>query len=204
MADLTMQRRSPLAHLTRGDRDGAIRSDRGVRLAESPFLTMVSLRVDPATPAASRLAGVLGAELPGACGEVSEHGPHKVLWLGPDEWLVVSELSSGFLVGALTDAVEGAHAAVIDVSANRTVLELSGPAARSVLEKGCPVDLHPSAFRVGMAVATTLARIPLLLWNSEPYTYRLLPRSSFADYVARWLLDAMEEFSSDFTDGGHP
>jgi sarcosine oxidase, subunit gamma len=81
------------------------------------------------------------------------------------------------------------------VSANRTVLELTGPQARAVLEKGCPVDLHPRAFGPGRAVATTLARVPLLLWQTEDETYRLLPRSSFADYTARWLLDAMQEYA---------
>jgi sarcosine oxidase subunit gamma len=124
-----------------------------------------------------------------------------VLWLGPDEWLIVSQRAPSDLHGALTDAVGEDHADVVDVSANRTVLELSGPAARSVLEKGCPVDLHPRAFGPGRAVATTLARIPLLLWQTGPHTYRLLPRSSFAQYVASWLLDAMQEFASDFDDG---
>ena len=33
-----------------------------------------------------------------------------------------------------------------------------------------------------------------LLWQVGPETYRLLPRSWFADYGARWLLDAMQEF----------
>jgi sarcosine oxidase gamma subunit len=28
------------------------------------------------------------------------------------------------------------------------------------------------------------------------WLWRLLPRSSFADYVARWLLDAMAEYTS--------
>jgi sarcosine oxidase subunit gamma len=32
------------------------------------------------------------------------------------------------------------------------------------------------------------------LWQTAETSYRLLPRSSFADYVARWLLDAMQEF----------
>jgi sarcosine oxidase subunit gamma len=123
-----------------------------------------------------------------------------VLWQGPDEWLVASLISADALVPALQERVAGAHAAVVDVSANRTVLELSGPAARAVLQKGCPLDLHPRAFSPGRAVTTTLARIPLILWQVGPDSYRLLPRSSFADYVAQWLLDAAQEFTSDFRD----
>jgi sarcosine oxidase subunit gamma len=37
--------------------------------------------------------------------------------------------------------------------------------------------------------------VPLLLWRTGDDTWRLLPRSSFADYTARWLVDAMAEFA---------
>ncbi|WP_277209914.1 sarcosine oxidase subunit gamma [Isoptericola croceus] len=201
MDDLTLQRRSPLADLADRMRDGAVTGSRHVRLAELPFWTMISVRVDPGSPAAAAVEGVLGADLPRWCGQVTAHGLDHVLWLGPDEWLIVSEVAPSDLHGALTDAVGEAHAAVVDVSANRTLLELSGPGARSVLEKGCPVDLHPRAFEVGRAVSTTLARVPLLLCQTGPDTYCLLPRSSFAQYVACWLLDAMQELGSDFQDG---
>lgn len=201
MDNLTLQRRSPLADLAERIREGSVTGDRQVRLAELPFLSMISVRVEPGSPAAAAVEGALGADLPRSCGQVTAHGPHHVLWLGPDEWLIVSEAAPSDVHGALLDAVGDAHAAVVDVSANRTVLELSGLSARSVLEKGCPVDLHPRAFEAGRAVATTLARIPLLLWQVGPDTYRLLPRSSFAQYVACWLLDAMQEFGSDFLDG---
>jgi sarcosine oxidase subunit gamma len=193
MADLTTQRRSPLAHLAAGTG-----SDR-VRLAELPFHTMVSVRRDPLQldgGAAGAVGRALGAPLPRVSGRVSEHGPHRILVLGPDEWLVVSDEEPGTVVEAVDGAVGDAHAAVVDVSASRTILELAGSAARAVLEKGCPVDLHPRAFRPGTAVTTTLARIPLILWQVRPDAYWLLPRSSFADHVARWLLDAMQEFGS--------
>lgn len=106
------------------------------------------------------------------------------------------------LVPALVESVTGAHAAVVDVSANRTVLELNGATVRAALQNGCPLVLHPRAFGPGRAVTTTLARIPLVLWQLGPHSYRLLPRASFADHVARWLLDAIQGFASDSRDGG--
>jgi sarcosine oxidase subunit gamma len=204
MADLKVLRRSPLDGLSAEIRNGAVAGDRSARLLEWPFLTMVSLRVDPGSEAAREIEQVLGTSLPRACGEVTSQGAHDVLWLGPDEWLVVSQMSADFLVNRLSDVLAGlraagvdTHAAVVDVSANRTVLEISGPGARAVLEKGCPADLHPRAFDDGTAIATTLARIPVLLWKVDTHMFRLLPRASFARYVARWLLDAMQEFAPD-------
>jgi sarcosine oxidase subunit gamma len=196
MADLSMLsmlRRSPLSHLTDGL---AVASDpSSVSLSEVPFVAMVSLRVNPVGPAAARVAAVLGAPLPTACGEVTGTHSHDALWLGPDEWLVVTSTDAVALADQLTAAVGEEPGLVLDVSANRTVLELTGSRARAVLEKGCPVDLHPRSFGPGHAVSTTLARVPVLLWQTGEDTYRLLPRSSFADYVARWVLDAMVEFT---------
>ncbi|GAA0898190.1 MULTISPECIES: sarcosine oxidase subunit gamma [Streptomyces violaceusniger group] len=186
-------RTSPLAHLADRMRAAAVTGARGVTLAERPFLTMVNLRLEPASEAAGRVEKTLGAPLPRECGHTTASGPHTAVWLGPDEWLVVSE--GPIDTAELRQALAGDPGSVVDVSANRTTLELSGPAARQVLEKGCRLDLHPRAFGPGRAVSTTVGPVPVLLWQlDDAPTYRLLPRSSFADYLARWLIDAMREY----------
>ncbi|MBT2417779.1 sarcosine oxidase subunit gamma [Streptomyces sp. ISL-22] len=196
MAEPTIDARvSPLAHLHERMRAAAVTGARGVTLTERPFLTMVNLRVDPASEAADRIEKTLGAPLPGQCGHTAAAGPHTVAWLGPDEWLVLSRAEPAAVTAELREALGGDPGSVVDVSANRTTLELSGPAARQVLEKGCPLDLHPRAFAPGHAVSTTVGPVAVLLWQVDDVpTYRLFPRSSFADYLARWLIDAMSEY----------
>ncbi|MFF7768499.1 sarcosine oxidase subunit gamma [Streptomyces massasporeus] len=194
-------RRSPLAHLEERMREAAVTGARGVTLTELPFLTMVNLRVDPSSGTAGRIETALGAPLPRRCGDTTASGPRTILWLGPDEWLVLSPPEEAAAsrepeAVALRDALGSDPGSVVDVSANRTTLELSGPSARQVLEKGCPLDLHPRAFGPGRAMSTTVGPVAVLLWQvDDAPTYRLLPRSSFADYLARWLVDAMSEFS---------
>lgn len=176
-------------------RAAAVTGARGVTLTEWPFITMVNLRVDPASEAADRIGKTLGAPLPRQCGHTTASGPHTVVWLGPDEWLVLSQADETAVAAELREALGGGPGSVVDVSANRTTLELSGPAARQVLEKGCPLDLHPRAFGPGQAVSTTVGPVAVLLWQVDGVpTYRLFPRSSFADYLARWLIDAMSEY----------
>ncbi len=188
-------RTSPLAHLAERMRAAAVTGPRGVTLTEWPFSTMVNLRVAPASEAANRVEKSLGAPLPRRCGHTTASGPHTVVWLGPDEWLVVSQMDGTAVAAELRAALGADPGSVVDVSANRTTLELSGPAARQVLEKGCPLDLHPRAFGPGHAVSTTVGPVAVLLWQvDDAPTYRLLPRSSFADYLARWLIDAMSEY----------
>lgn len=188
-------RTSPLAHLAARMRAATVTGPRGVTLAEWPFITMVNLRVGPHSEAAGRIEKSLGTALPRQCGGTASYGPHTAVWLGPDEWLVLSQADGSTVAAELRAALAGDPGSVVDVSANRTTLELSGPAARQVLEKGCPLDLHPRAFGPGRAVSTTVGPVAVLLWQvDDAPAYRLFPRSSFADYLARWLVDAMNEY----------
>jgi sarcosine oxidase subunit gamma len=214
-------RRSPLTH--RADDLAAVSG--GVALAELPFLAMVNLRVDPASEVGVRVEQALGVRLPGA-GRVASvvvegsegadnvdggigvnggiAGPvRSVLWLGPDEWLVVGpDGDTVNLVSRLNEAVAGGPGSVVDVSANRDTLVISGPNARELLEKGCTLDLHPRVFGAGQCAQTTFARGQVLLWQTGNESaangpaYRLLFRGSFADYFADWLIDAALEFGS--------
>lgn len=199
--DVAHLRRSPLHDWQQKLRDAEARGTRAVSARELPFITMVSLRAEPGGALYARLGAELGLTLPVDCGQTaqspgSDAERHTALWLGPDEWLVTSTGDPDGWASTLQALLGSDPGSVVDVSANRTVVELSGPSARSVLEKGCPADLHPRAFGPGTAISTSLGPVPLLLWQTGDQTYRLLPRSSYADYLARWLLDAMTEFAS--------
>jgi sarcosine oxidase subunit gamma len=171
-----------------------------VVLKEGQFQTMAGVRVDPGSEAGERIASVTGG-LPARCGEVAGTERVTVLWLGPQEFLVVApeeahDSLGGDLIGSLVAALGDAPGQVVDLSANRTTFELSGARARAVLEKGCSLDLHPRSFTPGTALNTEVGNIPVVLFKTGEESFRLFPRASFADYLGRWLLDAMREFAS--------
>jgi sarcosine oxidase subunit gamma len=194
-ATQTEVRHSPLG----GWRAGA--PDR-LQLAELPYLSMVNLRVDPNGPVAGRIAALLGVELPTRPNTVASSPVWSVLWLGPDEWLVVgADGAAPDLVGLLGGLLAGERGAAVDLSANRTTIELTGPCARDVLEQGCPVDLHPRVFGPGQCLQTMVARAQVVIWrpsgggdSGAGETFRLLVRGSFAGYLAAWLTDAAGEY----------
>ena len=193
MADTT-HLRSPLAGLA--DRLAAAGDvPARIRLAEVPFLTQLTLRVAPGTPAAEAAARALGAPLPTAPNTTSANGDVVMLWMGPDEWLVVARDGAERHREALERALGSEHASVVDVSAQRTVIKVAGANARDVLLKGCALDLHPRAFDVGRCVQTLLARaqVVLVARTKEP-AYWVFVRASFAEYLAEWLLDAAAEY----------
>ena len=194
---LTTLRRSPLA-----DRqDLAVRSaggPRGVLLSEEQFLTQVNLRALPGSPAVARIEHALDLALPHQPNRVAGDERNAVLWLGPDEWLVVApDGQADHVVRVVRGAIGDSLGSTVDVSANRTTLRLAGPVAREVLEKVCSLDLHPRAFGPGQCAQTLVGRTQAVLWqvSTEP-AYRLLVRCSFANYLADLLLDAMTEFTT--------
>lgn len=163
----------------------------GVR--EMPFLAQVTLRADPSdVELMTRVASSVGCELPTTPNTVSGDLERHALWVGPDEWLIVGlPGSENSIESACREALGPATGAVVDVSANRTVLELRGPGAREVLEAGCTMDLHPRAFHATCCAQTLVARTGVIVHQvtDEP-VYRLFVRPSFATYLATWLLDA--------------
>lgn len=185
---------SPAAQLRDRFAAAEVRGARGVALREVPFLTMVGIRVVPGSAAAGRIEARLGTSLPLACGAVSRAEGVEVAWLAPDEFLVVSDRPAAELTAAFVEGLGGEPGSAIDLSANRTTLELSGPSARAVLDKGCALDLHPRVFRPDQAYVTVLGPVPVVLWKVADEQYRIMPRASYADFLGRWLIDAMTEF----------
>jgi sarcosine oxidase, subunit gamma len=172
----------------------------GVQITPRPFVAMADLRVDPSGPAAASVAEYLGVGLPLQASTYVEGETATVVWLGPDEWLVLSpfrtpeELETG-LRGAVSGSPE-LHGAVVDVSAQRTTLRLRGEHVRDLLAGGCSVDLHPRTFGRGAAAQTLLgqAGVVLMALDDTGTHYQIVTRSSFAGYLTSWLLDAATEY----------
>lgn len=197
MADFPLQR-TALCHLAGGAAPSV--QGGGVRLAELPHVGKVALRGDPDDRefhAAVRDA--LELDLPLAPNSSSETPAVCALWLGPDEWLLVcAPGSEGDVADALRAALAGRHAAVVDVTDGRAVLRLSGARARTVLAKGCAIDLHPRAFAFGDVVQAALAKSQVILQQSVDDedeggpAFDIYVARSFADYLWAWLKGACE------------
>ena len=117
---------------------------------------------------------------------VSTVAGKTVLWLGPDEWLVLGS----------READHPQSAAAVDVSANRVILELTGGDAMDVLAQGCSLDLHPSVFASGSCAQTLLARAQVILVRRDETRFLVLVRPSFAPYLRAWIDDAIEGATS--------
>ncbi len=134
-------------------------------------------------------AYLAGLPLPLEPNRVAAMGAVRVLWLGPDEWLVTATAGGEAGLGERLARIEGA--VITDLSSSRAVIAVSGPAARRLLEAGCGLDLHPREFAPGDCAQTLLAGVPVILDQVAPApTYRVFVRRSLARWFAGWLIDA--------------
>jgi sarcosine oxidase, subunit gamma len=165
----------------------------GIRITAEPYVAMADVRLSP-----DAVSGE--AELPTTPSTWVPRGNGQAIWLGPDEWLVTDPFRSPQELESELRIAVGSGGAVVDVSAQRTTPRLRGEHVRDVLATGCAVDLHPRAFPAGSAVQTTvgLAGVVLLALDDGvdggATHYQLIVRSSFARYLATWLLDAATEY----------
>ena len=161
----------------------------------------LNVRLDPRKQQDVRTAEqVLGQAMPLVANTYTS-GRHRVYWLGPDEWLVETGAGdAATLGGELTAVLAGSGAAINDVSGGQVALRIAGADARTVLAKGCTLDLHPREFGPGQCARTGLARATLLLAAADAApSYTIIVGRSFADYLCRWLAHAARPHGARFS-----
>jgi sarcosine oxidase subunit gamma len=131
---------------------------------------------------------VLGVRPPVVPNTVASQGERSILWLGPDEWLLIGESNSD-IAARLRSELQGIHSAVVDVSASRKMLT----ASLEALEKAATLDFSLAAFPVGSCAQSNIARTQGILQRKSAQEFVILVRASFEPYLRAWLEDARTE-----------
>lgn len=169
-----------------------------VTLAEVRLATAWNVRGDPAQAAfVTEAERSLGVPLPSQPNTCARSATAALLWLGPRAWLFVADADSPR--GDFDEVrrrLGDAGGALFDVSASYATWSVSGAAALRVLNKGCPLDLHPRALPAGHCAQSLLGHIHAVF-------YRPHDASTFIVMVARsFAADAWEFLTaSAATDG---
>ena len=163
-------RSHPLAVLAAGSPNCA-----AVQLAALPPATRLIFHGDAALAS-------FGLTPPETCRVKPQNG-NILLWLGPDEFLLLAPEEPGL-------SLPGS----VDVSHRDTALSVSGPQAAWAINAFCALDLHPAAFPVGMCTRTLFGKTQIVLWRSAADAFRIEVTRSFAPYVWACLEEARREF----------
>ena len=136
-----------------------------------------------------------GCDFPPANNMVSSAGARHIIWLGPDEALLLCEAGiERDLRRKISVDLAGQHFAATNVTDALCVLQVEGPEVRAVLAKGCALDLHPRKFTPGQCAQTMLAHAGVTIIATDENRFLLICRTSFAPYTLDWLQDAALEF----------
>jgi sarcosine oxidase subunit gamma len=206
-------RQCALAHLDLGTRarDDTGKADAGVLLCERTGRGQVIVRGDADDPTfVEAVRAAVGVALPTRPNTVATSGraSTRVLWLGPDEWLLAEERAAALAMAeALEQTLTDRHAAVVDLGDAHTVIGLAGARAREVLMKGTPLDVHPRTFPPGSCAGTSLALTQIILDHLSAAgdagfsAYDIYVQRSYATYLWAWLEDAAREYGLKVVDG---
>jgi sarcosine oxidase subunit gamma len=173
------------------------RNEAGVIFTERAFCGHINLRGNPDDAVfLAMVQRCIGTPLPTQPNTVSASASVTALWLGPDEWLLITPAGAEYqYLAALSTALEGLRFAATNITDGQTIIHLYGGRAIDVLRKGCSLDLHPRVFKPGSCAQTLIAKAGVLIrYVDQAPSFDLIVRRSFAEYLALWLKDAATEY----------
>jgi sarcosine oxidase subunit gamma len=165
----------------------------GVRLYGCP-LDVIELSAYPGRGAElGRIAAAHGAPLPPfGCSTAAQ--ARLSLSVRPERWLLLSASGAPAAAAHTWRSLCSGQAAVVELSSALSAFLLAGVAARTVLTRGCRLDLDPEVFRPGDAAATIMAQVSVIL-AALPAGVLLLTPASTARHFREWLAAAAAPFA---------
>jgi len=145
-------------------------------------------------PAAQeQFSSVLGMNIPSIPNTVTVGNDKSLLWLGPEEWLlIVSDSEEERIASELTFSAAIESMVVIVVSDHYSVITIQGSETAEVLAQACGIDIHPQEFSIGQCCRCAFARTTAIVRPLDSQgAYDLIVESSYAQYAEHWLSRAI-------------
>ena len=122
----------------------------------------------------------------------SSNSNTRILWLGPNNWLVFS--SDLDLIQKEKDQFKEEDFAITNISHSRTIIELEGDLVNEVLKKGCPLDIN--SFKEGDCANSVYNGITITIdfVSDKPNKVRISGLRSFGESLYHSITDACLEF----------
>ena len=146
---------------------------------------------------ASKAGKLLGMILPKEACSTSTKEKITCMWLGPNEWLLVSndtvtKDSNDFELEKLLfkDISKTNLGAVTNVSDHYTIFNITGSNIFEILSKGSPFDFDSKHFGDNKVVQTILNNVDVTIHRKTKDDVDLYVRRSFSDHLWAWIKDS--------------
>ena len=116
----------------------------------------------------------------------------RILWNGPNNWLLVSTKKD--LFKEISKTFEAKDFAVTDLSHSKAIIEVEGEKTKEVLKKGCPFNFN--TLEKNNSINSTYNGIAFIVdvLNDNPEKVRLFALRSFGESLYHSITDASLEF----------
>lgn len=151
-----------------------------LRLWERTELALVSLAIPlgGAQEAEKALKSAYGLDLP-KVGMSASTAQMRVLRMSTDQAMLVFASDAPLVEPDISAALNGACYTTNQTDA-WVGLSMEGTQVRAVLARLCPLDLHPAAFPIDMAVRTVMEHMGVVILREDTDRFTLLSASSSA------------------------
>ncbi len=124
--------------------------------------------------------------------QVSCNKDTRILWNGPNTWLVMSKKESIFK--DIEANCKNQDFAVTDISHSRSVIQIKGSQAKEVLKKGCPININD--FNKNDCAGSVFNGITIVLdcVDNQPQIFNLISLRSFGESLYHHITDSSLEF----------
>ena len=145
----------------------------------------------------NKVEKILGIILPQESCSTSIKENISCLWLGPNEWLLVSndtvdKESNDYELEQLLfkDISKTNLGAVTNVSDHYTIFNLTGSNIFEILSKGSPFNFDSETFGDNKVIQTILNHVDVTLHRKSKEDVDLYVRRSFSNHLWAWIKDS--------------
>tara|TARA_Y100000768_G_scaffold374632_1_gene344535 strand:+ start:69 stop:656 length:588 start_codon:yes stop_codon:yes gene_type:complete len=124
--------------------------------------------------------------------KVTSNNNTRILWNGPNNWLLVSEKKE--ILKNIQNDFKESDFAVTDLSHSRAIIELEGKNSIEVLKKGCPFNFNEIEKNISINSVFNGITITIDMIDDNPIKIRLFALRSFGESLYHSITDACLEF----------
>ena len=123
---------------------------------------------------------------------VSNNNETRILWNGPENWLLVSNKKD--LLANILKNFKETDFAITDLSHSKAIIEIEGQEVKEVLKKGCPFNFN--TLEKNKSINSTYNGIAFIvdMIDDNPDKVRLFALRSFGESLYHSITDASLEF----------
>jgi len=123
---------------------------------------------------------------------VSNNNDTRILWNGPNNWLLVSNKKD--LLKEIVENFDENNFAVTNLSHSRAIIELDGENTKEVLKKGCPYNFNELKKDNSLNSTFNGMSVTIDVLNDNPQKIRIFTLRSFGESLYHSITDSCLEF----------